>query len=155
MVAISPSFRRLSAADAETVAQLEKECFTLPWTLDQCRAALTQKTFGAFGLFDGATLVGYISVYHVAQEMEIVNLAVAAPWRRQGLGRRILRLLLQVAHKMGMQSVSLEVRQGNAAAISLYQSVGFRRVGRRKAYYPDTGEDGLIMFLELKDNSHQ
>lgn len=131
-------------------ARLERDCFTLPWTVEQCRGALAQKNFAAFGLFGAGALLGYVSCYHALPEMEIVNLAVASAWRRHGLGRRILLLLLQAARKMGMQKVSLEVRQGNSAAISLYESAGFCQAGRRKGYYPDTGEDGLIMVLDLE-----
>lgn len=137
-------FRRLGVEDAEKMAGLESICFSLPWTQPQCRGALAQKAFAAFGLFADEHLSAYISFYHAAGEMEILNLAVEPARRRQGLGRRILLMALQVARKMGMQRVSLEVRQGNAAAIALYESAGFTCTGRRSGYYPDTGEDALI-----------
>ncbi len=126
------------------MADLEKRCFSLPWSEEQCLGALGQKAFAAFGLFGKHGLAAYISIYHSVPEMEILNLAVAPERRRQGLGRRVLLMVLQVARKMGMQKVSLETRQNNAAAIALYESVGFITVGRRPRYYPDTGEDALI-----------
>lgn len=126
------------------MADLEKRCFSLPWSEKQCLGALGQKAFAAFGLFGENGLAAYISIYHSVPEMEILNLAVAPERRRQGLGRRVLLMVLQVARKMGMQKVSLETRQNNAAAIALYESAGFVTVGRRPRYYPDTGEDALI-----------
>lgn len=143
------AFRRLRRVDARKMAELEHRCFSLPWTFAQCESALAQKAFAAFGLFADDALVAYISLYHAAGEMEILNLAVAPGRRRQGLGRRVLLMVLQVARKMGMQRVSLEVRQSNLAAIALYESAGFKSIGRRSHYYPDTGEDALIQEFKL------
>lgn len=132
------------------MAELEKICFTLPWSVEQCRGALAQAAFAAFGLWHGRILAAYISFYHAAGEMEILNLAVLPPWRRLGLGCRILALALQAARKMGMEKASLEVREGNAAAIALYRKAGFAECGRRLKYYPDTGEDALIFIYDLQ-----
>lgn len=142
-------FRRLGREDAGAVACLERICFTLPWSEKQYQAALEQKSFAAFGLLQDQSLVAYLSLYHVAPEMEIVNIAVTPQERRKGHGRRLLAMLLQVAVKMGMQKISLEVRESNAAARALYESLGFRQSGRRRRYYPDNGEDALIYFLNL------
>ncbi len=142
-------FRRLGHNDAEAMAELEKRCFSLPWSFAQCQGALGQKAFAAFGLVGRNALIAYISVYHAAGEMEIVNLAVDPRARRRGLGRRILDMILQVARKMGMQRVLLEVRQNNLAALALYRSAGFVTIGRRAGYYPDTGEDALVQEIQL------
>lgn len=149
-----PVFRRLEIGDAAAMAALEHKCFSLPWTLVQCEGAFGQKAFAAFGLWTEKELDAYISVYHAAGEMEILNLAVREERRRQGFGMRLLRMVLQVAHKMGIQKVSLEVRHGNLPAIALYESAGFCQQGRRKRYYPDTGEDALLYvfnFLIIPD----
>lgn len=143
-------FRMLGQNDAEAVAFLERICFTLPWTARQYQDALAQKTFAAFGIWQENSLVAYLSIYHVAPEMEIVNIAVSPGERRKGYGRSLMRMLLQVAVKMGMQKISLEVRESNAAAIALYESLGFCQSGRRRRYYPDNGEDALIYILKLQ-----
>lgn len=70
--------------------------------------------------------------------------------RRKGLGKRLLRLVLQACAKMGMQKAALEVREGNYAAIGLYEGLGFERCGRRRHYYPDNGEDALIFAIKLQ-----
>ncbi|SDF37562.1 ribosomal-protein-alanine N-acetyltransferase [Desulfovibrio legallii] len=131
------------------MAALESQCFALPWSAAQCRAAFSQRAFAALGLWEGPRLCGYISVYHTADELEILNLAVSPERRRQGLGRRLLQAALRLAAKGGIVNILLEVRAGNAPAVSLYESCGFQRVGLRKGYYADTGEDAHVYALAL------
>lgn len=121
----------------------------MPWTSAQCRAALAQGNFSAFGLWQGKTLVAYISFFHNAGEIEILNLAVHPFARREGNGERLLHLLLQAGRKMSMQKAVLEVRESNLPAISLYEKCGFRMTGLRKRYYGDTGENALIYSCDL------
>lgn len=128
---------------------LERQCFSLPWSEAQCRAAFAQRAFAAFGLLRGDSLVAYISLYHALDELEILNLAVSPGERRKGLGRRLLRLALRLGGKMGMHKAVLEVRRSNAAALALYESCGFRCAGVRRNYYADTGEDGLVCVAEM------
>lgn len=151
----SSSFRfmRLAPEHAALVYALELRCFALPWSEAQCRAALAQPAFAAFGLFYGEDLIGYISVYHAAGELEILNLGVIPEKRRQGFGRRILTSALQAARKMGMQKALLEVRPSNTAAIALYESCGFQQAGIRPHYYTDTGEDALILCNDFQSDA--
>lgn len=131
------------------MAQIEQICFTLPWTEKQCRNALALPTFAAFGLMADHRLIGYISIYHFVPELEIVNLGVLPPYRRKGAARALLQKVLRIGHKMGMQKVSLEVRETNFAAIGLYTALGFMQTGRRKKYYPDNNEDALILEFQF------
>ncbi|WP_291440902.1 ribosomal protein S18-alanine N-acetyltransferase [Desulfovibrio sp.] len=140
---------RLDARHAVEMAAIERECFTLPWSEEQCRAAFGQKAFAAFGLGCENSLAGYISIYHTEDELEILNLAVRPHLRRQGHGLRILRTVLRLARKMDMHKILLEVRDNNTPAISLYERCGFKRVGLRRKYYADTGGDALIYQCEL------
>lgn len=143
-------WRRLERADAPAVWEIEKACFSLPWSVAQISHAFTQQAFAALGFFAGGSLGAYLSVYHVADELEILNLAVLPGLRRRGLGRRLLGAALQAAPKMGMQKAWLEVRATNLAAIGLYESCGFRRAGRRRGYYTDSGEDALVYCRQLQ-----
>lgn len=77
--------------------------------------------------------------------MEIVNVAVVRDERKKGIAHRLLGMVLQAASKMGMQKATLEVRESNFPAINLYMSLGFEQCGIRRRYYPDNGEDALIM----------
>lgn len=147
-------FRKLSPDDSAAMHALERICFSLPWTLEQCAGVLRQTSFAAFGLWQAQKLLAYVSIYHGAGEMEILNLAVQPEMRRRGFGRRVLTMALQVARKMGMEKASLEVRCSNSAAIALYESMGFVPQGRRRNYYPDNGEDAIIyVFLFCKEKS--
>jgi ribosomal-protein-alanine acetyltransferase len=142
-------FARLGADDAPAVAALEARCFTLPWSEDVLRGAFGQSVFSAFGLKRGEALLAYVSVYHTAGELEILNIAVSPEHRNRGHGKRLLGLVLQLAGKMGIVTSVLEVRPSNVAAIALYSGFGYRQAGRRPAYYPDTGEDALIFTLDV------
>ena len=140
---------RLDVQHAAEMTAIERECFTLPWSEEQCRAAFRQKAFAAFGLGNDSGLAAYISIYHTLDELEILNLAVLPHERRRGHGRRILGVVLRLARKMAINKILLEVRVGNKPAICLYESCGFKRVGVRKKYYTDTGEDALIYLCSI------
>lgn len=156
---------RLGPEHALLMAELEETCFDEPWSAAQCERALEQPACAAFGLVASrlpagqaargnlgalfpARLLGYISLYAVVDEMEVLNLAVLPDFRRNGLGARLLSLALQAGRKMGIEKVRLEARESNRAAISLYARFGFKPLGRRERYYAN-GEAALVMLLEM------
>ncbi|WP_029895172.1 ribosomal protein S18-alanine N-acetyltransferase [Desulfohalovibrio reitneri] len=141
---------RMREEDAPRLAELERGCFSHPWTEEQLALGLREGVLHVYGLLDRLeNLVGYASFYAVAGEGELINIAVREEHRGGGLGRHLLGGMLQTAKEMGIQSMLLEVRESNAPAVGLYSSFGFSRVGRRKGYYPDTGEDALLMRLTI------
>lgn len=127
------------------MASLENKCFSLPWSEKQCLAAFSQKAYAAFGLFQSENLIAYISFYHTYDELEILNIAVIPEQRGKGYGKRLLKLSLQIAIRMGIKKAILEVRESNLVALNLYKKCAFLQSGKRKKYYPDTGEDALIL----------
>lgn len=137
-------FARLDTADIAALSQLECLCFSMPWSEQQFAGAFCQKSFAAFGLRCHTALIAYVSIYHVVDEMEILNIAVDPAHRRQGHGKTLLGLVLQVARKMHIERAVLEVRVHNSAALALYTSLHFKKVGERLGYYADTGENALI-----------
>ncbi len=142
----------LTLCDVEQILNIERQCFSMPWSREQCMAVFKQKHFFALGLKQEQLeneLVAYISLYQVLDELEILNIAVLPQFRRQGLGEYLLINTLQGASKMGMNNAVLEVRINNVAARTLYERVGFVCVGSRPKYYADTGEDALIYNLDL------
>ncbi|MDX1694755.1 MAG: ribosomal protein S18-alanine N-acetyltransferase [Ketobacteraceae bacterium] len=101
---------------------------------------------------DGAGRVCAYAVVTVAVgESHILNICVDASFRERGLARYLLRHMLEEAASWGAEQVFLEVRPSNPAAIRLYETFGFREVGRRKNYYPHTEgrEDAIMMALSL------
>jgi ribosomal-protein-alanine N-acetyltransferase len=100
-------------------------------------------------LESASQLVGYISARQVADEGEILNLAVRRSWRRRGAGAQLLRGMLRRLLLNQVTRVYLEVRESNEPAISLYEKHGFHRTGRRRGYYRDPVEDALLFERKL------
>ena len=144
---IDPGFeaRLLHQVDAENVAALEALVFADAWDASRFAELLAQDRFLAVGAVRGPELGGYVTAYNIEGEAEIVNVAVRPDLRGRGVGTRLMCFFLERARAAGMARVFLEVRAGNVAALALYARVGFVRVGARKRYYADSGEDALIL----------
>ena len=136
--------RHLKAA-----AELERACFTHPWTEKQLAEDLDNEllTLLAAEGADG-TLLGYGEVRTVVDEGTLERIAVAPQYRRRGVAEAILRRFLRDGREK-LAFLTLEVRAGNAPAIALYEKLGFRVVGRRKNYYRELHEDALLMTVEF------
>lgn len=136
--------RHLKAA-----AELERACFTHPWTEKQLAEDLDNEllTLLAAEGADG-TLLGYGEVRTVVDEGTLERIAVAPQYRRRGVAEAILRRFLRDGRKK-LAFLTLEVRVGNTPAIALYEKLGFRVVGRRKNYYRELHEDALLMTVEF------
>ena len=94
------------------------------------------------------TVAGYIGCHTVLDEGYIANVAVSPVFRRQGIGRQLVRTLLERSKDLAF--VTLEVRASNAAAIALYTECGFQSVGVRKKFYSHPTEDALLMTVFLQ-----
>jgi ribosomal-protein-alanine N-acetyltransferase len=93
-------------------------------------------------------LLGYALFWHVVDELHLLNVAVAIPARRQGIGRALMHDLVAYARAHSVVRILLEVRSGNAGAIALYEQLGFTRFNVRERYYADD-EDAIEMSLVL------
>jgi ribosomal-protein-alanine N-acetyltransferase len=151
MIDFSYEFSKLGLCDLDDLVALEKICFPHAWTEQQFWLCLKQKAYYILGLKKESELTAYMSFYHMANEMEILKLAVHPAHRRKGLGKHLLGLVLQNCIKMGIEQAYLEVRRSNTAAYALYTGFGFIQTGVRKEYYPDNKEAALILFLNLND----
>lgn len=145
-------FEMLSADNVEKVWELEKLCFDDPWELTSFTSELDNKISVYFAARDDENdrIVGYAGVWLMYDCANITNIAVASEYRREGLGGKMLDLLIDVSRERGMDSVTLEVRVSNIPAIALYEKYGFVKCGLRKKYYQGK-EDALIMTLSLKE----
>jgi ribosomal-protein-alanine N-acetyltransferase len=137
-------------ADLPRVLAIERESFASPWTEDNFRHEIESNPL-AWNLVAerGGELAGFVCAYLVADELMINDIAVETTQRRSGIGRALLRQLLDGARARGCRRATLEVRPTNAAARRLYEDFGFTVVGHRRGYYADTGEDALLMVLGL------
>ena len=138
--------RSATAADIPAVAAIERTVFADPWTPSAFHAMLGPQSLVAVS--DGE-IVGYIFARSMADEGEVLNVAVREGGRRKGLGKLLLDTVLEDFQQHGVQTVYLEVRESNAAGQSFYQKFGFREVGRRRGYYSRPREDALILAREL------
>ena len=125
--------------------ELEKLCFSLPWTIEQLRSQLPDEHHIFLTALEGEHLLGYVGMMYVLDEGYISNVAVAPEARRKGLGDTLIEELMRRAELLGLAFVTLEVRQSNAPAAALYEKHGFTAVGKRKNYYDLPREDAVLM----------
>jgi ribosomal-protein-alanine N-acetyltransferase len=98
-------------------------------------------------------VAGYIVGRIGADELHINNVAVRDRYRRRGLGRALLNLILKEGKRSKIPAAFLELRAGNSAALALYEECGFRVTARRSRYYSDPVEDALVMIIQLEPNA--
>lgn len=140
---------RLGVPDIAGVMQLERLCFRTRWTREQFLLGLERGAFRILGVRERQELVGYVAFSIIAQEMEILNIAVHPIHRRKGLARLMLAEVLDICRSERVEQGFLEVRSSNAGAIDLYRKFGFIQRGTRKNYYPDNNEDALLFRLDF------
>ena len=140
------TIRRATMDDAFRIAEIEKDCFTDPWTLDAVQSEFTgHHDARYYAAEDSGLVIAYAGVWVVRPEGYITNVAVHPLYRREGIARSILRKLIADCEADGVTDITLEVRVSNGPAISLYQGLGFESAGIRANYYRD-GEDAFIMW---------
>ena len=138
---------KLTADHIPQMVELEKICFSLPWTADMIRSELNNPSCLYLAAVDGDTLAGYIGIQTVLDEGYINNVAVRPEYRRRGIAAALISLLIEQARAIGLAFMTLEVRESNAPAIALYEKLGFTTVGRRKNYYEKPREDAILMTI--------
>ncbi len=94
-------------------------------------------------------VVAYGGMVVVLDEGQITNIATHPDFRQQGLGERVVRAIIDYASESGLVSISLEVRESNAAAISLYEKLGFLSFGVRRNFYTSPRENGIVMIKSI------
>ena len=141
--------RRMKIEDASMIAELEKQCFSDPWSEKSIASeAVNPLSYWLVAEIDGA-IAGYVGSQTVLDAADMMNLAVSADYRRRGIGQALVNALTDYLRQNGVIALLLEVRASNAQAIELYQKMGFEQVGRRPKYYHNPREDALILRKEL------
>ncbi len=136
--------RPLSAEDLPALAEMERLCFSEPWSEKALSILLSPENVGVVAL-DGERVVAYGGMTTVLDEGSVTNVATHPDYRRRGLGREIVGALQKAAAFRGLVSVFLEARVSNEAARRLYEKMGFSVIGVRKGFYRHPAEDGLAM----------
>lgn len=144
------ALREMTAGDIPAVHQLETELFPEDaWPLAAFESELAQSETRNYWVYENdGKVVGYAGLCTVLPISDVQTIAISSEFQGQGLGRKLLTLLVETAKERNALDVLLEVRFDNPTAIGLYESMGFVTIHRRVGYYKG-GVDALIMRLQL------
>ncbi|ACX86647.1 ribosomal protein S18-alanine N-acetyltransferase [Pectobacterium parmentieri] len=140
----------LTPADLAQAFKIEQASHAFPWTEKTFVSNQGERYFNLKLSHDGQ-LAAYAITQVVLDEATLFNIAVHPDHQRQGFGRQLLEHLIDEMERRGILTLWLEVRESNARAIALYESLGFNEVSVRRDYYPTTQgrEDAILMALPL------
>ena len=140
--------RRMTLEDIPAVAEIEKQCFSLPWSEKSFEDSISREDT----IFlvceeeeEKLYITGYMGLYLSFDEASVTNVAVSPDCRKKGYGEALVLKAKEVAKEAGAECIFLEVRASNAPAISLYKKQGFEELGIRKKFYEHPVEDAIIM----------
>lgn len=139
--------REMTLNDVDSVYEIEKSQFIVPWTKDAFEKELTSNFCAIyFVALVNEKIVGYGGLWHVINEGHITNIAVLDDYKRKGIGTKLLEKIIEVCVDREMIGITLECSTVNEKALNLYKKYGFEIEGERKAYYEVTKEDCYIMW---------
>ena len=142
---------KMEQAHVSQVAELEKLCFSDPWSENSVASELNNPLSLWLVALERDRVAGYIGSQSVMGESDVMNVAVHPDFRRQGIGERLILALVEELKSLRNHSLTLEVRASNEPAISLYKKLGFQQVGLRPKYYRNPREDALILRKEWEN----
>lgn len=136
----------------DDILLMERQCFSVPWTLEQLAAQLSDSMHIFLAAEDeNGSAIGYVGLMYVLDEGYISNVAVSPSRRREGIADMLLAELYARAKEKKLSFLTLEVRESNIPARSLYKKHGYTEVGRRKGYYSLPKEDAVLMTCFLSE----
>lgn len=142
-------FRPMLEVDLGQVVEIEKASMPSPWSRELFEEELKRDAAHYFVVEEDGKVAGYMGYWEAPQEAHIINLAIAPPFRRRGLGKEMVEACLEFARKRGAGLATLEVRESNEEARRLYEKCDFKFIAIRKKYYSDNQEDAMVMIREL------
>lgn len=147
--------RRMQLADCEQVARIAEETLPERWSYqDIC--SILQYDYDIYYVgwdTEREEVIGFAGIMVIAEDAELLNIAVTPRLQHEGVGKRLLEQVIQAAWERGAERMLLEVRQGNIHAQQLYGQYHFEIIGKRKNYYSNPTEDALIMNLNRQRES--
>lgn len=143
--------RAMRADDVDAVAAIETATFSSPWHRETFLELIGRRNLELLVMEHASEgIVGYAILWCILDQGELANLAITPPMRGRGLGTLLLGRVVEVARGHGVETMYLEVRESNAAALELYRRFGFSQVGLRKGYYDHPKEDARILMAKLR-----
>ena len=139
------NIKRMDSSHIKALSEIEKECFSTPWSEESLKEELNNKFARFFVAECDGKASGYIGAHNILGEVYITNVAVSTAFRRMGIGEKLIKTLVDFCGNEGMEFVTLEVRRSNEAAKKLYSKMGFEEVGERKDFYENPREDAILM----------
>ena len=141
-------YKLMDATHVDAIAELEKVCFSDPWSVNSITSELNNPLSLWLVAVEGARLAGYVGSQSVMGWADMMNIAVAPEFRRQGVAEELVNRLIDSLKQNSVSCLTLEVRVSNEPAIALYEKLGFVQVGRRPNYYRNPKEDAFILRKE-------
>lgn len=142
----------MSEAYIDAVCALEREIFAAPYSRSTVTADMNNPMHDAYLMLDGCGgVAAYCMFSTVLDEASLDRIAVRESARRRGAAQMLIDNMINTCRDRGTAVINLEVRESNAAARGLYEKNGFNKVGVRKRYYADNGENAVLYTLVLKD----
>ena len=140
--------RKMRPQDVAQIAQLEKLCFSDPWSENSITSELDNRLSHWLVAVEEGEVLGYVGSQTVLDGTDMMNIAVSPNHRRKGIAEALVNRLVSDLKEKNVVFLMLEVRKSNIAAISLYEKLGFSQVGVRRNYYRNPKEDALILRKE-------
>lgn len=146
----------ITPADIDKILTIDRKAFERPWHRKSFLEELTRKNAYSYVVRartddQRMEIIAYVFVRMVMNEMHILRIAVAEGFQARGVATWLLEQCFKLAKRKNVFAAYIEVRPTNKSAVTLYRKSGFQTLGRRPNYYPETGEDGLVMIRHLKE----
>ena len=146
--------RPMESRDLPQVMEIEVASFSEPWSRrDFEREMLLWRASDLTVAVSGENVLGYTVSWCTDDGVHMANVAVREGCRERGIGRALIENVIALAERRGASKISLEGRESNAEARSLYEALGFHAVGVKRNYYKKEGEDAVVMKLRLRGDS--
>lgn len=141
--------RDVRLSDIDIIAEIENQCFSMPWKKQDFEKALNEKQL--FKVVEvGNDIAGYFLALVVLDEAQVATIAVKEEYRNIGCAKKVLEASIFEAFIRGISDIYLEVRESNEYAIRLYKNMGFETLGKRKNFYEKPTEDAITMKFDVK-----
>lgn len=145
------TFRFMEESDLDAIMELEKRCFTVPWSREAFHNELHQNQFACYIVLEQENqIIGYCGAWLVIDEAHITNVAILPEYQGKGLGKALMNKMIEHSRETGIERMTLEVRKSNLVAQSLYKKLGFQEGAVRKNYYSDNQEDAIVMWVNIE-----
>ncbi len=135
----------------DQISEIEALCFSTPWSRKSFADSMANSN--VITLFTATLeneIVGYICLFHLFEEGELLNIAVSPDYRKRGIAQKLINKMFEIFKQKDITRITLEVRESNTNAKNLYLKNGFKPIGIRKNYYTSPLENGIVMENILK-----